>query len=174
MKPPLLPTFVLALLAAACGSAPSREPAGRVRALVTRPPKDTTRFEAPARASRCSGRDSSRIHGVLLRGSRTGNGVVIWLRSPDTVASGAWPLLQRGDTASPRGATVAVRYMVKEIPHGLTLDSGAVDVRRDDRGLTVVARGAGLESAIMGRVRLEASFDPVPLGTDTVPCRPNP
>ena len=141
---------------------------------MTRPPKDTTRFEAPARASRCSGGGGSRAGGVILRGSRAGNGAVAWLRTVDTVASGAWPLLQRGDTVSLRGATVAVRYMVKEMAHGFTLDSGSVAVRRNGRVLTVVARGVGLESAITGRVWLEASFDAVPIGADTVPCRPRP
>lgn len=98
----------------------------------------------------------------------------MWLRTGDTIASGAWPVLQRGDTVSPRGATVAARYMVKEMAHGFTLDSGSVDLRRDDRGLTVVARGVGLESAITGRVWLQASFEAVPIGADTVPCRPRP
>jgi hypothetical protein len=100
--------------------------------------------------------------------------VVAWLRTGDTVASGAWPVLQRGDTMSPRGATVAVRYMVKDLPHGVTLDSGSVAVRRNGGVLTVVARGVGLESAITGRVSLEASFDAVPIGADSVPCRPRP
>jgi len=100
--------------------------------------------------------------------------VVVWLRAADAVASGAWPVLQRGDTLSPRGATVAVRYMVKEMSHGFTLDSGSVDVRRDDSVLMVVARGSGLESVITGRVWLQASFDAVPVGADTVPCRPRP
>ena len=163
-------------MAEACGSAPPEDPAGRLRALVTRPPSDTTRFEAAARASRCSGGDSTpaRGWGIFLRGSRAGNGVAVWLRSPDTVANGAWPMLQRGDTVSPRGATVAVRYMVKEMPHGFALDSGAVDVRADGRGLTVTARGVGLESAIAGRAFLQAWFEAVPLGADTVPCRPKP
>src|SRR5204862_6942812 len=32
------------LMAEACGSAPPEDPAGRLRALVTRPPSDPTRF----------------------------------------------------------------------------------------------------------------------------------
>lgn len=170
-------TLTLAALAA-CGNAPAGDPVGRVRAVVTRPPKDTTRFEAPAHASRCAPIDSGPARrvgvGVLLRGARAGSGVVVWLRAPDTIASGPWPVLQRGDTATPRGATVAVRYMVKDLPHGFTLDSGSVDVRRDGRLLTVAARGAGLESAVMGRVTLHASFDAVALERDTVPCQPRP
>ena len=168
-----LPRFVgvgLALLGAACGRKP--EPASRVRALVARPHQDTIRFEAPAGAKRCSG--ASGRWGLLLQGSRAGNGVVVWLRSrgPDALAPGPWPLLQRGDTVSPRGATVGVRYMTSEVAHGLVLDSGAVEVRDTGRVVALVARGTGLEPAAGGRVALEVSFEAVPLEVDTVSCRP--
>ena len=153
----------------ACGSAPDET--GRVSALVTRPPKDTVRFQAPARASRCGDAPGS---GVLLQGSTGGNGVIVWLRTADSVVSGTWPLLQRGDTISSRGATVAVRFMVGDIAHGAPLDSGAVEVRENTRLLTVVARGTGLEPTVAGRVTLEATFDRVALDADTVPCRPKP
>ena len=165
---------MLALLGAACGSA--SEQAGRVHARVIRPPKDTIRFEAPARARRCHRGTGNGA--LLLQGSSEGNGVVVWLREggsrADSQAGGAWPLLQRGDTVSPRGATVGVRYMMGDVPHGLPLDSGAVEVRRADGVLTVVARGTGLDVTAAGRVGLEASFDAVPLETDTVSCRPRP
>jgi hypothetical protein len=100
--------------------------------------------------------------------------VVVWLRGSgkDSLAPGAWPLLQRGDTASPRGATVGVRYMSNDVAHGLVLDSGAVEVRQAGRVVTLVARGTGLEPAAAGRVALEAWFEAVPLEPDTVSCRP--
>ena len=139
-----------------------------MHALVTRAPKDTVRFDAPARASRCGGAPTS---GVLLQGAEGGNGVVAWLRGLDSSLTGSWPLLQRGDTVSPRGATVAVRFMVGDIAHGAPLDSGAVQVRERAGVLNVVARGAGLETAGAARVSLEATFEAVPLGADTVPCR---
>src|SRR5439155_26850084 len=130
LSAPRIAAFVLALLGAACGSA--SEQAGRVHARVIRPPKDTIRFEAPARARRCSAGPGS--VGMLLQGSTGGNGVILWLRAGrgggDSLAAGPWPLLQRGDTVSPRGATVAVRYMLNEVAHGLPLDSGAVEVRQ--------------------------------------------
>jgi hypothetical protein len=159
----------LALLGAACGSA--SEQAGRVRVRVTRPPKDTIRFEAPARARRCGGRK-----GLLVHGSSGGNGVVVWLRtgSADSLANGPWPLLQRGDTMSRHGATVGVRYMMGDVAHGLPLDSGTVEVRKVSGVLTIVARGTALDATASGRVGLEASFEAVPLATDTVSCRPRP
>lgn len=147
----------------ACGRA---DPQGNVRAIVTRPPKDTVRFTAPARASRCNAGP-----GLLLQGSTGGNGVAIWLRSPDSSASRPWPLLQRGDTVSPRGATVGVRFVVGDVAHGLSLDSGSVAVVGAASALTVMASGTGLEGAA-GRVAVQATFAAVPVGPDTVPCRP--
>jgi hypothetical protein len=104
----------------------------------------------------------------------------VWLRGgggagrADSLAPGPWPLLQRGDTVSSRGATVGVRYMLHEVVHGLPLDSGAVEVRASGGAITVVARGTGLETMAAGRVALEASFDAVPLGIDSVSCLPRP
>jgi len=82
-----------------------------VRAFVTRPPKDTVRFTAPAIASQCVGGVG---HGFLFRGSSGGDGAILWLRTPDSLALGTWPLVQRGDTVSLRGGTVGVRFMVGE------------------------------------------------------------
>ena len=79
----------------------------------------------------------------MLQGSSDGNGVFIWLRAggTDSLAGGPWPLLQRGDTMSPRGGTVGVRYMLNAVAHGLPLDSGAVEVRETAHVFTVVALG---------------------------------
>lgn len=113
---------------------------------------------------------------MLLQGWSGGSGVVVWLRGSgaDSLGSGPWPLLQRGDTLSPRGATVGVRYMMGDVAHGLSLDSGAVEVRETGGVVTVVARGSGMETAAAGQVGLEASFDAVPLEADTISCRPRP
>src|SRR5207253_9632058 len=80
-------------------------------------------------------------------------------------------LLQRGDTVSPRGATVGVRYMMKDMARGFALDSGVVEVRATGAGLTGVARGTGLEAAAAGRGAVEASLEAVPLETEAVSCR---
>src|SRR5439155_6941976 len=124
-----LPRFfalTLAVPGAACGSA--SEQGGRVHALVAFPRQDTVRFEAPARARRCGGGPGK--EGLLLQGSADGNGVILWLRgSGGGPPAGPWPLLQRGDTVSPRGATVAVRYMMKDVARGCALDCGVVEVR---------------------------------------------
>ena len=139
-----------------------------MRALVTRPPKDTVRFTALAVASQCVGGTG---HGLLVRGSSGGNGAILWLRTPDTLAAGKWPLLQRGDTVSSRGATVGVRFMMGDVAHGVALDSGEVTVTALRPSVTVVVRGAGLAVSAAGRVAAEVAFDAVPVGADTVSCR---
>lgn len=155
----------LAVLGAGCRGAFARP--ARVRVWVTRPPRDTVRFEAPARARRCSGGRG----GVLLQGATGNNGVAVLLRTPDSIASGPWPLLQRGDTVTPRGAIVAVRYSVAEFAHGTPLDSGGVRVTRTGGDVTLVARGSGLDATGSGRLAVEATFDAVPLAADTISCR---
>lgn len=136
----------------------------RLRAVVARA-RDTTRFDAPARANRCGGG-----LGVLLRGASGGDGVAVWLRTADTLQSGSWPLLQRADTLSARGVVVGVRFMVGDGAHGVALDSGAVTVTRGDHTIAIAARGAGSET-VAGRVVVDLSSDPVPLDRDTVSCR---
>jgi hypothetical protein len=147
--------------------------------VVVRQPHDTTRFDAPLRAYRCGGGGGAR-GGLLVMGVNGGNGIAVWLRSPDTLASGAWTLLQRGDTVSARGALVAARFMLGDIAHGTTLDSGTVRVTRIDGrsgsggAVAVLAHGMGIEAVLAQRLTLEATLDAVPIGADTVPCRTGP
>jgi hypothetical protein len=112
--------------------------------------------------------------GMLLQGSEGGNGVLVWIRSGDSIAAGEFPLLARGDSSSTHGATVAVRYMIGDLAHGFTLDSGGVSLSSGGGALSAVARGSGVEVGGRGRVALEASFTSVPLGSDTVPCQARP
>ena len=158
----------------ACGNS-SQRPAW-LRAQVTRPPRDTVPFDTPASAGRC-GRGSGGGgggRGVLIRGTQGGNGVLVWLRSGDSLAPGDFPLLERADTVAARGAVVAVRYMLGDVAHGFWADSGAVSVdRRADR-LTITARGSGLELGAAGRTSLVASFGSITLASDTVSCQVRP
>lgn len=137
-----------------------------MRALVTRLGKDTARFTAPATARHCA-----HGGGVVLQGATGGNGAIAWLRTPDSLAAGPWPLLQRGDAVARRGATLAIRWIAGDVAQGAALDSGTVAVARTARDITVRASGSGLEASI-GRVMLEARFAAVPLGPDTVTCAP--
>lgn len=125
------------------------------------------RFEAPASANRCGGVG---LGGVVLRGVNGGNGVIVWLRQRDSLTSGDWPVLQRTDTETARGAIVGARFVIGEVAHGVPLDSGVVTVTPAATVISARARGSGLEIAAAGRVTVDAAFDAVPLGAETVPC----
>jgi hypothetical protein len=150
----------------ACGSR-GAGPAARLSARIIRQSRDTLRFEVPAVASRC-GRGVG--NGLVLRGSEHGNGVLIYLRSSDSVARGEFGLMARADSTTPRGAIVTARFQTGEVAHGVVLDSGTVSVTRAGDVLTASAQGAGAEVAGTGRVTLAASVGSVRVGPDTVPC----
>jgi len=141
---------------------------------VIRPPPlhDTVRFEAPATAAPC-GRATL---GLVLQGSTGGNGVLIWVRPGDSAAWGDFSLLARADSSAARGAVVALRFMVGDAAHGVTLDSGAVSVTRvsPERELHARVRASGQETIVPGRVALDARFEAVPLARDTVTCLARP
>jgi len=152
--------------AAACGSR-GAEPAARLRARIIRQSRDTLRFEAAAAANLC-GRAVG--DGVVLQGSAHGNGVLIYVRSSDSVPSGEFPLMARADSTTARGAIVTARFQAGDLARGVVLDSGSVAVSRAGDVLTATARGAGAEVAGTGRVALTASFESVRMGPDTVQC----
>src|SRR5690242_21739414 len=159
----------VAALGAACGSAPAPQGAAVLRAFVVRAPKDTVRFTVPALASQCVG---GIWRGVLVRGSSGANGALVWLRSADSLTTGTWPLLQRGDTVSTRGATVGVRFVVGQIANGVALASGAVTVSAVHPAVTLTVRGAGIAVAAAGRGPAEGPVEPGRVGTARVPGRP--
>lgn len=152
---------MLLALAAACGGDQSPS----VRATVVRPQPDTVRFAAPAAAHAC---DDGRS--LLLEGAdERGNGVLVRLHYGDSLTTGAFRFIALGDSITPRGANVAVRYMKDAVAHGLGLDTGAVDVTATGRALAARVRGSGLESGV--RVGLDAAYAGVPFPpADTVPC----
>jgi hypothetical protein len=132
------------------------------------PAPDTVRFAVPAVAHRCSDGRSLLLEGAGERG----NGVLVLLRHGDSIAPGSFPVLAPGDSLTPRGAAVAVRYMKGDVAYGLALDSGAVELTAASGSLDARVRGSGLETAV--RMALDAEFTGLPLATDTVPCRVQP
>jgi hypothetical protein len=168
----LVPLIALGVVGAACRG--RGVGAARLRALATRFPRDTARFETQASAARCG---RARPGGILVQGMEGGNGVLVLLRPGGSPAGGDVPLLARGDSTTPRGAIVATRFMIGDGAHGVTLDSGTVLVAWAGRAgdtLTVHVAGSGTDMAGGGRVRVEASFEAVPLVPDTVPCQMRP
>jgi len=139
---------------------------GRLQATVMRPLFDTLHFAVPAAAHHCaSGR------ALLLEAlSEQGNGVLVLLRYGDSLAVGPVPLIALGDSVTPRGANVGVRYMKGDIAHGVLLDSGAVEVTAVGPALAARVRGSGLEFG--QRLGVDAAYTGVrrPPPGDTVPC----
>lgn len=161
--------MLAALGLVACGG--SGGGTGALRVLLIRLPKDTVRFAAAASGRRCA---PGAGRGVVLEGTSGGNGVLLWLRAPDSLTLGEYAVLQRVDSTTPRGAIAAARFMIHEVPHGVALDSGAVTVSAIARAVTARLRASGLEVGGGSRVAVDASFLAVPLGPDTVSCRQAP
>jgi len=155
-------------LASACGGGGTADEPSRLRATIARPHADSVFFTVPAVAHRCSGGGSSLL---LQAADESGDGVLALVRRGDSLANGSFPLILLGDSITQRGANVAVRYMKVDMAHGLSLDSGAVELTVAADGLAGRVRGSGLESGV--RATLDAVFAGVPLPppSDTVPCR---
>lgn len=162
--------LVLAAGAACAKDGATSSDRGRLQATVLRPRGDTTRFTLPAGARRCAGGRSL----LLQAADERGNGVLVLLRYGDSLTAGRFPFIAIGDSITPRGANVAARYMKGDIAHGVSLDSGAVDLTTTGADLGAHLRGSGLEGAV--RVAVEATYDGVqrPAPGDTVPCRLQP
>jgi hypothetical protein len=161
---------VLVVLGVACGGgaeAGGGEPL-RLRATVSRPYEDTARFAVPAVARRCADGRS-----VLLEGAgQRGDGVLVLLRAGDSLnasPSGSFSLLTFGDSTTPRGARVAVRYMTRDVAHGFALDSGIVEVTANGDALHARVRGTGLDGAT--RASLDAEYTGVSFAPAAVSCR---
>ena len=158
---------MIVALGAACSGGTAADGPPRLRATVAPPHADPIVFAVAAAAHRCSGGPSL----VLQAGDEHGNGVLVVLRRGDSLAYGSFPLVALGDSITPRGANVAVRYMMVDIAHGLSLDSGAVDLSVTGGALDAGVHGSGLEGG--ARVKVDAAYAGVPLTPpgDTVPCR---
>lgn len=156
--------FVPALLfLLACANDQDEQPL-LLQARVAFPPKDTILLELPAATRPCSDGRSLLFEAL----SPEGSGVLLRLRYRDSLSSDSFPIVVPGDTAAVPAATVAIRYFIRDTPHGYVLDSGSVHVRRSGDKIEARAQGAGLENAI--RIPARVEFRDVPIERDTVPC----
>src|SRR6266545_7823179 len=113
---------------------------------------------------RCAGESA-----VLLEAaSPEGSGVLLRVRYRDSLVSGSYPVAAPGDTAAVPAAVVAVRYFNRDTPRAFVLDSGSVEVRRENGKVGARIAGSALESAIRTTTRIE--YHDVPLRADTVTC----
>jgi hypothetical protein len=101
--------------------------------------------------------------------SPEGNGVLVRLHYRDTLVSASYPVVVPGDTAAP-GAVVAVRYLIRDMTHAFSFDSGAVQVRRERDKISGRADGTGTESGIRTPTHIQYHDVALPPPTDTVPC----
>lgn len=147
----------------ACGNEEDAQPL-LLHAMVAFPPKDTILFDLPAVTRQCSDGRSLVFEAI----SPEGSGVLLRLRYRDSLTSDSFPIVAPGDTAAVPAAAVAIRYFIRDAPHGYVLDSGRVQVRRHGDRIAAQAQGAGLENAI--RIPARVEFRDVPIGRDTVPC----
>lgn len=167
--------LVPALLAVGCrssdgpagASAGSRQPGdNQVAVRVQYTPRDSTPFAAAARFHRCGGTG----RGFVLDGTVQGNGILVWLRTPDSTAAGTYQILSRWDTMMARGAVVAIRFVIGDAAHGLALDSGSVVATAARGGVSAQIVGAGLEAEGGRKVHADARFGATAIGPDTLDC----
>ena len=155
------------MAACAADRAPADD-APRLHATIVRGGgKDTLRFAVPAVARPCVGGRALLLEGADFRG----NGVLVLLMYGDSATAGAYPVTALADSTTRHGANVAVRYMIRDVAYGYSLDRGSVRVTDTRGSYTARVAGAGLESALL--VSLMAEYDRVPLA-DSVPCRYEP
>jgi hypothetical protein len=124
----------------------------------------------PATAHHCT--DGRAV--LLEAADQHGNGMLALVRYGDSLRTGPVPLILLGDSLTPRGANVAVRYMKTDVAYGLSLDSGSVDVTAAGDVIAAHVRGSGLQGG--ARVAVDAVYGgvPRPAADDTVPCRYQP
>ncbi len=146
---------VVAVVLAVSACAPRAASAPRaLEARLALPTRDTVLIRATATAQRCE-----RGKGLLLVGMNGDAGVLLWARAPGFLPTGDYQVLARGDSTTPRGATVSVRFAVAGSPRGVTLDSGSVSLTVSGGRVSARVRGSGLEPATGGvRAGLDAVF----------------
>jgi len=153
----------LVLLLTCCDRA-SEEPLA-VDAVVAFPPRDTIRFSLPAATHRCSAGRSFILEAV----SPEGSGVLMRLHYLDSLVTASYPIVMPGETTT-AGATVAVRYLLRDVGHAFVFDTGSVELRREGTKIDGRIQGAGMEAGIRTPTRIEYHDVSLPLASDSVSC----
>jgi hypothetical protein len=106
----------------------------------------------------------------LLDAVSGGSGILLLLRSGDSALAGEYPYAAAGDTTTPRAAIATLRFVAKETPRGMLLDSGRLEL--SERGGRISGSLSGSGYAVPGgmRVHARAEFRDVPQPVDTVSC----
>lgn len=126
-------------------------------------------FDATAMARVCAGG-----HGVLLEAVTGGNGLLLWIRAPGEVTPGAYPVIPRGDSTAARGAVIATRYLIREVPHGFAADTGSVTLLAAGPAYAARLRGRGIEVSAATRPTLDAEIRGARVEGDSIRCAVQP
>ena len=154
--------FIAAGAAGAVACRPAPVPQVHVRML--RAATDSTAYTVPAAARRCRG------GGVVIAATEGAYGLLAWIHAPGGVTPGTYPLLPRGDTATARGAVVAVRFLTHEIAHGFTVDSGTLTLTAAGAWYRGRIDGRGLDAGFAVRTPVTAVIDSLSPAPDSVTC----
>ena len=131
---------------------------------VFRTDKDSTAYTAFDVAHTCKG------GGVLFDAVSGAYGVLAWVRSPAPLAAGAYPLLGRADSITPRGAVVAVRFIWHDIAHGFPVDSGTLTLTKAGSAYRGRIQGSGTDAGLASRNRVDIVIDSVSPRPDSLTC----
>ena len=131
---------------------------------VFRAAKDSTVYTVFDVAHTCKG------GGVLFDAVSGAYGVLAWVRSPAPLAAGAYPLLGRADSITPRGAVVAVRFIWHDIAHGFPVDSGTLTLTKAGSAYRGRIQGSGTDAGLASRNRVDIVIDSVSPRPDSLTC----
>jgi hypothetical protein len=101
--------------------------------------------------------------------SPEGSGVLVRLRYRDSLVPATYRVVVPSDTLN-AGATVTVRYLLRDVAHTFSFDSGTVEVRVADRKIGGHIQGSGLENGIRTPTHIDYHDVPLPAATDTISC----
>jgi hypothetical protein len=107
---------------------------------------------------------------VLFDAIDGANGVLAWVRSPQPLTPGAYPLLGRSDSTTPRGAVVAVRFIWHDVAHGFPADSGTLTLSAAGRWYRGRVQGSGTDLGLAVRTAIDITIDSIRLRPDTIAC----
>lgn len=131
---------------------------------IYRPTKDSTVFTATDVAHLC------RRGGILFDAVNGANGVLAWVKSPAPLTAGSFPLLGRGDSITPRGALVAVRFIWHDVAHGFPVDSGVLTLSAVGASYQGRIQGSGTDLGSATRGTVDITIDSIAPRPETLAC----
>lgn len=98
------------------------------------------------------------------------NGVLAWVKSPPPVTPGAYPLLGRADSTTPRGAVVSVRFIWHDVAHGFPADSGTLTLNTAGAWYWGRIQGTGTDLGLATKNAVDITIDSIRPRPDSIAC----